>query len=149
MAQAMNWRIGVSTIAALLGLAGCAAQSSGLAEPQRRASVETNLQALNQGLRAGTWAKVEQFFSPGYYEGYGELRHRLEQRFRSEQIVDLQFTLNRVLESDGLVNAQVRWHKTWVDKTGKPGKASGLSEFILQPAGNAYRILRVGGDPLF
>lgn len=152
MAQTVSWHFGATATALLLclpGVLGCAAQDAGLTAPQRRASVETNLQSLNQGLRAGTWAKVERFFSPAYHEGYGELRDRLAQRFRSEQITDLQFTLNRVLESDGLVNAQVRWRKAWVDKLGKPGKSSGLSEFILKPEAGAYRISRTGGDPLF
>lgn len=53
------------------------------------------------------------------------------------------------LYSAGLV-AQVRWHKSWVDRFGKPGKADGLSEFILKPKGDGgYRILRIMGDPLF
>jgi hypothetical protein len=47
-----------------------------------------------------------------------------------------------------LLNAQVRWHKTWADKTGNPGKASGISEFILKPEGRSYRILRITGDRL-
>lgn len=133
----------------LLSCVGCANVGTAQTDQQRREHVGQNLEGLNQGLRAGAWSKVERFFSPAYHEGYGELRDRLEDRFRNEQITDLQFTVNRVLESDGLVNAQVRWRKTWVEKTGKPGKSEGLSEFILKPQGSSYRIQRITGDRLF
>lgn len=134
---------------ALLLVTGCASEGQAATDQQQRERVGQNMTALGQGLRAGAWSKVERFFSPAYHEGYGELRDRLEDRFRNEQITDLQFTVNRVLESDGLVNAQVHWRKTWVDKTGKPGKAEGLSEFILKPEKHGYRILRISGDRLF
>lgn len=149
MAKTMMPRTLAFSFAVVLALSGCAADSTATTDQQRREHVGKNLEGLSQGLRAGTWAKVERFFSPAYHEGYSELRDRLENRFRSEQIVDLQFTVNRVLESDGLVNAQVRWHKAWVDKTGKPGKTTGLSEFVLKPQGGGYTIVRIGGDRLF
>ncbi|OYY92412.1 MAG: hypothetical protein B7Y41_15940 [Hydrogenophilales bacterium 28-61-23] len=134
---------------ALLLATGCASEPQAVTDQQQREQVGRNMTALGQGLRAGAWSKVERFFSPAYHEGYGELRDRLEAQFRDERITDLQFTVNRVLESDGLINAQVHWRKTWVDKTGKPAKAEGLSEFILKPQGRAYRILRISGDRLF
>lgn len=149
MAKTMMPRTLALSSAVVLALLGCAAESTATTDQQRREHVGKNLEGLSQGLRAGTWSKVERFFSPVYHEGYSELRDRMENRFRSEQIIDLQFTVNRVLESDGLVNAQVRWHKAWVDKTGKPGKATGLSEFILKPQGGGYTIVRIGGDRLF
>ncbi len=136
-------------VAAVLACTGCASEGTAQTDQQRREQVGQNLEGLNQGLRSGVWSNVERFFSPAYHEGYGELRDRLETRFRDERIIDLQFTVNRVLESDGLINAQVRWRKAWVDKTGKTGKAEGLSEFILKPQGRSYRILRIGGDRLF
>jgi hypothetical protein len=135
--------------ALMLALSGCASGDPAAIDQQRHLQVNQSLDDLNKGLRAGTWSKVERFFSPAYHEGYSELRDRMENRFRTEQIIDLQFTVNRVLEADGLVNAQIRWHKTWVDKAGKPGKASGLSEFILKPQGGSYTIVRMGGDRLF
>lgn len=128
---------------------GCASDLQAVTEQQQREHVGQNMTALGLGLRAGTWSSVERFFSPAYHEGYGELRDRLEDRFRNEQITDLQFTVNRVLESDGLINAQVRWRKSWIDKTGKLGKAEGLSEFILKPQRRGFRILRITGDSLF
>jgi hypothetical protein len=149
MAQALNRRMRVLLAALLIALTGCASVGPPTLEQQRRTQVSRQLDALGQGLRGGTWSRVEQFFSPSFREGYGELRDRMEESFRSQRIVDLQFTVNRVLESDGLVNAQVRWNKSWVDKTGKPGKASGVSEFVLQPTGDGYRIVRINGDRLF
>lgn len=135
--------------AILLTFTGCASDITPQTDQQRREQVGQNLTSLSQGLRAGAWSKVERFFSPAYHEGYSELRDRLEASFRDERITDLQFTVNRILESDGLINAQVRWHKAWVDKTGKPGKSEGLSEFILKPERRSYRILRITGDRLF
>ena len=149
MAETMMQRVLALSVAVGLALSGCAFDSPAMTDQQRCEHVGQNLDGLSQGLRAGTWSKVERFFSPAYHEGYSELRDRMENRFRSEQIIDLQFTVNRVLESDGLVNAQVRWHKAWVDKAGKPGKATGQSEFILKPQGDGYSIVRIGGDRLF
>lgn len=141
-------RIGWILPALVLLAAGCAGGAA-TGGGDRREQVGRSLEAFQQGLRAGTWSRVERFFSPAYQEGYGELRDRLEARFRAERITDLQFTLNRVLEQDGLVNAQVRWRKTWVDAAGKPDKTEGVSEFILKPEGRSFRILRIGGDALF
>ena len=73
----------------------------------------------------------------------------MEQGFRNKRIVYLRSTANRLLESDGLVNAQVQWNKSCVDRTGKPGKASDASEFTLQWENCGYRIVRVAGDRLF
>ena len=149
MDQTVNWNLRVLACVLCLSLAACANQSEGSTKQQGRQAVDQSLQSMGQGLRAGTWSKVEQYFSPDYQQGYGELRDRLEQRFRDERITDLQFTVNRVLESDGLVNAQVRWRKTWVDKNGKPGKSQGVSEFILKPQNGTYVIVSIGGDRLF
>lgn len=149
MAKTVNfWFLALCGVLTL-SLLGCAGGGAAVTDAQSRERVGQSLDGLNQGLRAGTWSKVERFFSPSYHEGYSELRDRMENRFRNEQIIDLQFTVNRVLEADGLVNAQVRWHKSWVDKSGKPGKANGLSEFILKPRGDGYSIVRIGGDHLF
>ncbi|MDD5389397.1 MAG: hypothetical protein PHD37_08630 [Gallionellaceae bacterium] len=150
MAATVSARLAVlSTGLLLISLAGCASDRSDLLEQQRHEQIDRNLEGLKQGLRAGTWSKVERFFSPAYQEGYGELRDRLEARFRDEQIIDLQFTINRILENDGLLNVQVRWHKAWVDRGGKPGKREGVSEFILRQRGESYRILNILGDHLF
>jgi hypothetical protein len=139
----------VLTVALCLAMTGCASEGVGRTDRHQREGISQSLEGLNQGLRAGTWSRVERFFSPTYQEGYGELRDRMEARFRAEQIIDLQFMVNRVLERDGLVNAQVRWRKSWVSKTGIPGKSEGLSDFILKPHGSSYRVQQITGDPLF
>jgi len=149
MAETVRWRMLVLHAVLAVTLAACAAGGPPPPEQLRRAQVSQDLDALGRGLRGGTWSRVEHFFSPSYREGYGALRDRMEESFRNQRIIDLQFTVNRVLESDGLVNAQVRWNKSWVDKADKPGKASGISEFTLQPESASYRIVRITGDRLF
>ena len=148
MAKAMRWRHLV-TCGVLALLVACAGAGPATPGQQRSNQVRQELDALGQGLRAGSWSRVERFFSPANPQGYGELRDRMEQQFRQQRVIDLQFIVGRVLESDGLVNAQVRWNKSWVDKVGKPGRSSGTSEFVLQPHGAGYRILRITGDRLF
>lgn len=135
-----------------LGMAACVgltptAQSPGV----DKAKVRDELDGLHQGLRAGAWSRVERYFSPAYYEGYGELRDRIEEQMRRQTLLDLQFDVLRVLEADGLVNAQVRWKKSWIDNTtGATRKAEGLSEFVLKPLrSGGYRILAITGDRLF
>lgn len=138
------------TAAILLSLSGCASDVTPRTDQQHREQVGQNLTSLGQGLRAGTWSRVERFFSPAYYEGYGELRDRIEDQMRRQTLLDLQFDVTRVLEADGLVNAQVRWRKSWIDNaTGATRKAEGMSEFILKPERGGYRILRISGDRLF
>jgi hypothetical protein len=61
----------------------------------------------------------------------------------------LQFLVNRLNEQDGLVNAQVRWNKSWVDNTGAPRKKSGIAEFVLKPDRGSYQILKMSGDRPF
>lgn len=148
MAATMSFRC-ATLGAAMLALVGCAGAGPAATDRMWREQVGKNLEDLKQGLQAGTWNRVERFFSPAYAEGYGELRDRLETHFRDQRVIDLQFTVNRVLESDGLVNAQVRWRKTWVNKVGVPGKAEGVSEFILKPHGTGFHILGINGARLF
>ncbi len=137
----------------LLALAGCHTSGPTQAEAPGadKTRVREELEGLQQGLRAGTWSRVERYFSPAYYEGYGELRSRVEEQMRRQTLLDLQFDVLRVLETDGLVNVQVRWRKSWIDNaSGVTRKAEGLSEFILKPAHNGrYRILMITGDRLF
>ena len=150
MAEAVSWRgVVVQGLLVAAALGGCAAVGPPTPEQQRQMQVRQDLDALSRGLRGGTWSRVEHFFSPSYREGYSVLRERMEESLRNQRIIDLQFTVNRVLESDGLVNAQVRWNKSWVDSRGRPGKTTGVSEFTLQPEGRTYRIVRITGDALF
>ncbi len=142
----------LSFAALLFGLAACADLPPTTADDPAATKdrVRQDLTGLQQGLRSGTWSRVERYFSPAYYEGYGELRDRLEAQMRSQTLLDLQFDVLRVLEADGLVNAQVRWKKSWIENaTGATRKAEGTSEFILKPLRGGYRILAITGDRLF
>ncbi|MCF6289554.1 MAG: hypothetical protein L3J03_00905 [Desulfobacterales bacterium] len=131
----------------VFSLAACA--GTPWASDNRKSAVENQLQGLEQGLKLETWDKVRDFFSPGYYEGYEELRQRLENRWRNENLVDIRFMVNKVLESDGLLNASVRWQMSYLDRRGNPHKRSGQSEILLKPAGDSFRILQVKGDRFF
>jgi hypothetical protein len=148
MAQAMMWRTGLAGGVAAL-LIACAGSGTVSSDQQRSSLVRQELEAFGQSLRTGNWSRVERFFSPANAAGVGELRDRMEERSRAERIVELQFIVGRVLESDRLVNAQVRWNKSWVTPSGQPGRSSGTSEFVLEPHGPGYRILRITGDRLF
>ena len=158
MAQAMRWRTGLAGGVAAL-LIACAGSGTVSPDQQRSSLVRQELEAFGQSLRTGNWSRVERFFSPANAAGVGELRDRMEERSRAERIVELQFIVGRVLESDRLVNAQVRWNKSWVTPSGQPTesactspsrwRSSGTSEFVLEPHGPGYRILRITGDRLF
>ncbi len=128
-------------------LIGCAASQSTPASKKR--TVKTHLSNLKEGLKLETWDNIRRFFSSDYYEGYQELRDRIESRWAGEDLIDIQFIVDRVLESDGLLNAKVRWHKSFLDNTGKPRKKSGVSEIILKPKKNSFRILSIKGDRFF
>lgn len=139
-----------ATLLILLLATGCANTVANRVDDSRRDTVHQTLDAFGQGYRQTNWASVQQFFSPGYYGGYEELRNKLENKWRNERVLDIQFRLNRILESDGLFNVQVRWEKSYQDNTtGSILKASGLSELILESKGNSFRILKVDGDQFF
>ena len=131
----------------IFSLTACAGTPWG--SNNRKPAVESHLQDLEQGLKFETWGKVQDFFAQGYYEGYEELRQRLENRWRDEDLVDIRFIVNKVLESDGLLNASVRWHMSYLDRQGNPHKRSGESEILLKPKGDSFRILDVKGDRFF
>ena len=133
----------------IVSLAACAGTSGPGINDNRGPAVEKQLKDLEQGLKLETWSKVRDFFAPGYYQGYGELRQRLENRWRNEDLVDIRFTVNKVLASDGLLNASVRWQMSYLDRRGKPHRRAGESEILLKPAGDGFRILQVKGDSFF
>jgi len=137
--------------ALLIGLAACGGLGGSSAAVVDKSRVQGDLDGLRQGLRAGTWSRVERYFSPAFYEGYGELRARIEEQMRRQTLLDLQFDVTWVLEADGLINAQVRWKKSWIDHTsGATRKAEGVGEFILEPRRQGgYRILAISGDRPF
>lgn len=114
-----------------------------------RDQVERSLSEIERGMSLRTWDRVQKYFARDYYGGMGELRNSLEDNWRNERNVNLQFLVNRLNEQDGLVNAQVRWNKSYVDNSGAPRKKSGVTEFVLKPQGGSYQILKMSGDRPF
>lgn len=124
-------------------------ENSDIAQGSTRDRVERSLSEIERGMSLRTWDRVQKFFSRDYYGGMSELRNSIEDNWRNERNVNLQFLVNRINEQDGLVNAQVRWNKSYVDNTGAPRKKSGITEFVLKPQGGSYQILKMGGDRPF
>lgn len=125
------------------------ASTSAETSSSTRERVERSLSDIERGMSLRTWDRVQKFFSRDYYGGVSELRNSIEDNWRNERQVQLQFLVNRLNEQDGLINAQVRWNKSYVDSTGSPRKKSGIAEFVLRPDGGSYQILKMGGDRPF
>lgn len=123
--------------------------SAAVSSGNTRERVERSLSEIERGMSLRTWDRLQKFFSRDYYGGMSELRNSIEDNWRNERNVNLQFLVNRLNEQDGLVNAQVRWNKSYVDNTGAPRKKSGIAEFVLKPQGGSYQILKMGGDRPF
>ena len=131
-------------LALALMLQGCGMELAS-AQPTARDRVSQELVELEFALRTQSWSRVERFFSPAYSGGYSELRNRIEDNWRKERLVQMQFVVNRVLERDGLLNAQVRWNKSYLDAGSRPQKSSGICEFVLKPEGNGLQIISITG----
>ena len=127
-------------------LFGCQAPAT---RPDAKQATAQELERLGQGLGMETWERVRRFFDGGYYGGTAELRDRLERRWRNEQLLELQFVVNRVLRQGDLLSATVHWNKSYLDASGAPHKASGDSEILLRPVGDGLRIITVHGDQFF
>ena len=143
---ARTHRVGAICLALLL----CACEAT--LAPYRESGhdrVGEELRDFERALRSRNSQRVESFFSSETYGGPVEIRNRIEDSWRNERLLQIQFIVNRVQERDGLLNAQVRWNKSYLDNAGKPQKKSGVSEFILKPQGESFRILSISGDPLF
>jgi hypothetical protein len=124
-------------------------ENSGVTQGSTRDRVERSLNEIERGMSLRTWDRVQKFFSRDYYGGMSELRNSIEDNWRNERQVQLQFLVNRLNEQDGLINAQVRWNKSYVDNSGAPRKKSGVAEFVLKPEDGSYQILKMGGDRPF
>lgn len=128
-------------------MAGCAVNLTG--PDQTRTRVENKLDGLSKGLESGTWEQVEDFFSSGYYGGTEQLRNKVERRMRNEDLSDLDFTINKVLETDEMISVDVSWKKTWVNRKGAPFRQDGRSEILLKPTRRGYKIVDVKGDSFY
>ena len=107
------------------------------------------LQKTEKMLKEEKLDNVRDYFSSVYFGGFDELERQIEDRWREEQLISLEFIVNRILENDGILNVQVRWHKSFLDARGNPQRKSGTSEILLQPEGDSFRFLHISGDLFF
>ncbi|MFC1644009.1 hypothetical protein ACFL5C_01660 [Candidatus Omnitrophota bacterium] len=122
-----------------------AASSEGFRKPTKDVFKETE-----EVLKDEDFDKIHKFLARNYFKGSGETQDRIEADWQKQQLIDLDFTINRILRNDGLLNVQVTWRKTFLDAQGAMGKQSGTSEIILKPTPKgAYKILDVKGDQFF
>ena len=135
-------------IVLLLSASGCVTPTNSVND-ERRDDVETLMDRTESFMQDENESKIKNFFSQDYYGGYDTIERRIERTWQTEQVLDLQFYVNRILEQDGLFNVQVRWNKTFLDAQGVTRKTSGISEMILVPHRESFRILNVTGDHLF
>ena len=134
-------------LASIFILGGCVI--NGPNPDQSRSRVKKNLNGLSKGLQSGTWEKVDRFFSSDYYGGRQEIQDKVERRMRDQNLTNLNFTINRVLETDDKTSVDVRWNKSWIDSTGQPHKQTGTSEILLVPRGKSYKIIDIKGDSFY
>jgi hypothetical protein len=114
----------------------------------RRETVERLFFRLQRDLRADRWERVDEVFSPDFRE-MPTLRNRWDERWTQQQTVDIELRPGRILDSGGLLNVQVSWHRMIRDRTGRFLRASGTAEVILEPYRAEYRIRQVLGDSFF
>ncbi|MDD5296470.1 MAG: hypothetical protein PHU46_06110 [Rhodocyclaceae bacterium] len=127
--------------------AGCAGFEPAPPDPRREA-VGRLFSRLQQGLRTDRWEHIGWAFSPDFRD-LPSVRNRWEDRWARRQTMEVELVPGRILESGGLLNVQVRWHRVLRDKTGQFTKASGTAEVILEPFRNEYRIRQVLGESFF
>ena len=114
--------------------------------------VQKNMDNLGKEIQSEDWEKIKSHFDPDYYGGRGELRTSIENYWEKSDIVSYEFSVDRVLESDDTLSAQVRWHIVALDINGNPVRKSGLNEFIFRRAdkkGKNLQLLDIKGDFIF
>lgn len=125
--------------------AGCAGMQAAPPDP-RRAAVDRLFSRLQQDFKSDRWDTVAWAFSPDFRDDTN-FRHRWEERWTRHRTVEIQMVPGRILEAGGLLNVQVRWNRTTRNANGQFLQGSGSSEFILEPAGNEFRIRQILGRP--
>ncbi len=134
-------------ITMLLLVGGCSLNVSRIRSKEPH--VKEQLKNLNYGLKSESWEMMEHFFSEDYEGGYQNLRPRMEKFWRHEDLVEIHFNVLRVFESDDLINARVRWHKSYIDQAGILKSMSGTSEIIFKQTNKQLRILAIHGKSFF
>jgi hypothetical protein len=134
----------------LIGMSffGCAAGGETTADGQRQ-EVLSALGDTGKMLKDENLSSIRNFFSEDFFGGYDYVENQILDNWQNQQLIDLKFTVNRILEKDGIYNVQTRWHKNYLDASGNPQRASGLSEILLVPYHGAFKILNISGDRFF
>ena len=127
-------------------LAACAGLHAAPPDPARSA-VDRLFARLQQDLRADDWSRIAWAFSPDARD-ISSTRNNREERWVAFQTVELELQAGRILERDGLLNAQVRWNRLARNRTGQLFKSSGTAEVILEKLGRDYRIRQMLGDSI-
>ena len=134
----MNHRRRFLMVAATLLLAACAGLHTAPPDPARSA-VDRLFARLRQDLRADDWSRIAWAFSPDARD-ISSSRNSREERWVAFQTVELELQTGRILERDGLLNAQVRWNRLARNRTGQLIKSSGMAEVILEKFARDYLI---------
>ncbi len=95
-----------------------------------RQKISGVLNDLESALKREHLHSIHRMFDDDYYGGMSELSDRLEDTWRRENINRIQFNVDRILDSDGIYDVRVRWHKMYFDATGRPVKKSGYSNIF-------------------
>ncbi len=142
----------IAILVSCVALTPCAALAQGGEKDEDlRKAAKAVFRETKEALEGEEYDKVHRFLGRNYFKGYGETRDRVDRRWRRRKLLDLDFTINRILKSaEGYLNVQVSWREQFLDAKGRPQRASGQSEIILKPTRKgSYKILNVKGDQFF
>lgn len=137
-----------AAFAAALAACGGTTRRSGGAD-QAKPVIESRLGELTQGLRDKRWDGVSGHFADDAYGGTDAIRTRLEEVWRSSNLLDMQFIIDNVMRKEDLYNVKLRWNKTALDAAGQPKKTSGSSEVLMRKRGSRFQIIDIKGDQFF
>ncbi|MBF0253123.1 MAG: hypothetical protein HQL29_04835 [Candidatus Omnitrophica bacterium] len=115
-----------------------------------REEVEDVFAKTTKDLKGEEFDNVSNFLDSNFYGGFSETRDNMEDTWKNEQVIDLDFTINNILKSpEGLLDVSVTWRKLYLDANGNQQKKTGSSEIILKPGKKGYKILSVKGDQFY
>jgi len=120
----------------------CAGGGQGIMDDQRDEVLST-LSSTGKMLKGENLNAIRHFFSDDFFGGYDIVETQILDNWENQQLVELKFTVNRILEKDGIYNVQAQWHKNYLDSSGNPQRSSGLSEISLIPHRRSYKILNI------
>lgn len=104
--------------------------------------------------RANLYAKKnkDKFFghiSEQYYPNYKEFRYQVEDFLYSHSNIQLDFSIEKILEMGQRKSVEVKWFKTYVDRQGNPTKREGFATLIFDVSGDRPMLVNIKGDNPF